>query len=65
MSLIKFYVLANALMPFCILFSIYGLIAVGMLSYYKAKFDAEGADVTPFLGLFVLETIAWLCIVLS
>ena len=46
-------------------FALYGTIAVVILVYYKPKFDAEGADITPFLAMFVLETVAWYSIVLS
>jgi len=65
LSIIKFMTLVGALMPFCVLFAIYGTIAFGLLVYYKPKFDAEGADITPFLAMFALETVAWYCIVLS
>ena len=66
MSIIKFMVLAaGTMMNFYILFAIAGTIAIGLLVYYKPKFDAEGADITPFLGLFCLETAAWYAIVLS
>lgn len=50
---------------FAACFAVYGCIAVAMLAYYKSKFAEKGADITPFLALFTLETIAWLAIVLS
>ena len=65
LSIIKFMTLLGALMPFCVVFALYGTIAVVILVYYKPKFDAEGADITPFLAMFVLETVAWYSIVLS
>ena len=66
LSVIKFMVLmAGAMMPFYILFAVYGTVAIGMLVYYKSKFEAEGADITPFLAMFALETAAWYSIILS
>ena len=53
------------MMNFCVLFAVYGTIAVGVLAYYKPKFDAEKADITPFLAMFILETAAWYAIVFS
>lgn len=66
LSLIKFYVLVQAtMMPFYIGFAVYGTIAIGVLTMYKGKFEAEGADITPFLAMFLLETCAWYAIVFS
>ena len=66
LSVIKYMVLfAGTMMSFYVLFAIYGTMAIGILGYYKPKFDAEGADIAPFLGLFTLETIAWYAIILS
>lgn len=66
LSIIKYMVLlAGSMMSFYILFAIYGTVAIGVLAYYKPKFDTEGADITPFLGMFTLETAAWYAIVLS
>ena len=53
------------MMPFYLLFTAYGTIAVALLAYYMPKFKEEGADITPFLGLFTLETIAWWITILS
>lgn len=69
LSIIKFMVLLSplglALMPFYILFTVYGSIAVGLLIYFKPKFTEAKADITPFLALFTLETIAWYATILS
>ena len=67
MSVIKFMVLSagTALMNFMILFAVCDTIAVGLLVMYKSKFEEQGADITPFLGLFVLETAAWYAIIMS
>jgi hypothetical protein len=65
LSIIKFMTLASAAGQLATLFAIHGTIAVSLLIFYKKGFDAEGADITPFLGLFVLETIAWYILVLG
>ena len=65
LSVIKYMTLMSAIMPFCILFTVYGTVACSILIYYKPKFDAAGADITPFVALFLLETAAWYAIVLS
>ena len=66
LSIIKYFVLiVGDMMPFYILFALYGLVAIGLLIYYKPKFAAEGADITPFLVMFCLEATAWFLIVLS
>ena len=53
------------MMFFYQLFALYGTVAVGLLIYYKPKFEAEKADITPFLAMFCLETAAWYAIVFS
>ena len=65
LSMIKYYTLMSAVMPLCILFAFFGSIGVGLLLFYKPKFDTQGADITPFVALFVIETTAWLAIILS
>ena len=65
LSVIKYMTLFMTLMPFCILFAVYGTVAGCLLAYYKPKFETAGADITPFLAMFVLETSAWYAIVLS
>jgi hypothetical protein len=62
---VKYVVLIYTMINFAACFAVYGCIAVAMLAYYKSKFAEKGADITPFLALFTLETIAWLAIVLS
>ena len=69
-SILKYIVLLSplgvvALMPFCIAFTVHALIAIGILAYYKPKFAAVNADITPFLGLFLLEGAAWVATILS
>lgn len=46
-------------MNFYIIFAIAGTIAVALLVSHKGYFTEAGADITPFLGLFILETAAW------
>ena len=60
-SVIKYMVLmmGAAAMNFFILFALTGSVTVGLLAYYKSHMAASGADITPFLGLFLLETAAW------
>ena len=66
LSAIKYYVLLDGTMMFFYqLFALYGTVAVGLLIYYKPKFEAEKADITPFLAMFCLETAAWYAIVFS
>ena len=61
LSLIKIYCVSMgvAAMNWFIGFTIYGTIATGLLATHKADFDAKGADISPFLALFALETIAY------
>lgn len=65
LSILKFMTLAAAMINFAVVFAVYGTVAVGLLAYYKPKFDEEKADITPFLAMFVLETAAWYSIILS
>ena len=67
LSIIKYMVLLSGtiMMPFYLLFAAHGTIAVGLLGYYMPKFKEESADITPFLGLFTIETIAWWATILS
>lgn len=53
-----------AAMNLMILFAVYGTIATALLASYKSDFDAKGADIAPFLGLFALETLAWYATIL-
>mmetsp|Transcript_38575 Transcript_38575/g.101775 ORF Transcript_38575/g.101775 Transcript_38575/m.101775 type:complete len:117 (-) Transcript_38575:707-1057(-) len=66
MTIIKYMVLLDgAMMNFYTFFALYGTVAVGLLVTHKAHFEAEKADITPFLALFFLETCAWYAIILS
>ena len=61
LSIIKIWCVSMgvAAMSWFILFAVYGTIATGLLIYYKPDFDSKGADISPFLALFALETIAY------
>ena len=43
LSAIKYLTLMAAMMNFCVLFAIYGTVAICLLAYYKPKFDEEKA----------------------
>ena len=61
LSIIKIYCVSMGVsaMNWFIGFSVYNSIATGLLITHKASFDEKGADISPFLALFALETIAY------
>jgi len=66
LSIIKIMMVSAgvASMTYFICFTVYGTIATGLLATHKADFDSKGADISPFLALFALETLAYYATIL-
>ena len=61
-GILKFMTLLTmgvAAMSFFCVFALQTTLLLGYLVTHKSSMESTGSDITPFLGLFCLETIAW------